>query len=163
MNLLKRGTLTTLGLTGGICLILWLMPSLFLDFRSPMDTQYQMPDWYYNALLMDRKSLAQADALRSLIFILLGVSLLFWFFKAKNKEKTAVYVGLGIAILMLADLWSVDKRYLNGDDFVREQPAETYKATVADKEILKDTDECIETIQELAEQQIERSIDCRNE
>lgn len=140
VNLLKRGTLTALGLTGGICLILWLMPSLFLDFRSPMDTQYQMPDWYYNALLMDRKSLAQADALRSLIFILLGVSLLFWYFKAKNKEKTAVYVGVGIAILMLADLWSVDKRYLNGDDFVREQPAETYKATVADKEILKDTD-----------------------
>lgn len=32
-----------------------------------------------------------------------------------------------------------------------------------EKEILKDTDECIETIQELAEQQIERSIDCRNE
>ena len=32
-----------------------------------------------------------------------------------------------------------------------------------EKEILKDTDECIETIQELAKQQIERSIDCRNE
>ncbi|NYI51067.1 hypothetical protein [Macellibacteroides fermentans] len=39
-TLLKRGTLTALGLTGGICLILWLMPALFLDFRSPMDTQY---------------------------------------------------------------------------------------------------------------------------
>jgi hypothetical protein len=140
VQLLKRAMLTALSLTGGICLILWLMPSLFLDFRSPLDTQYQMPDWYYNALLMDRKALAQDDALRSLLFILLGAGLLFWFFKAKNKEKTATLVGVGMALLMLVDLWSVDKRYLNGDDFVREQPAESYKASVADKEILKDTD-----------------------
>lgn len=140
VQLLKRAMLTALSLTGGICLILWLMPSLFLDFRSPLDSQYQMPDWYYNALLMDRKALAQDDALRSLLFILLGAGLLFWFFKAKNKEKTATLVGVGMALLMLIDLWSVDKRYLNGDDFVREQPAESYKASVADKEILKDTD-----------------------
>ena len=48
------------------------MPSLLLDFRSAYDAQFQsqVPEWYYTALLMDRASLASADALRSLVFIL---------------------------------------------------------------------------------------------
>lgn len=85
---LKKGFLWALGLTGGLCVILWLMPSLLLDFRSAYDAQFQsqVPEWYYTALLMDRASLASADALRSLIFILLGAGLLVWFWKAKNKE-----------------------------------------------------------------------------
>ena len=31
---LKKGFLWALGLSGGLCVILWLMPSLLLDFRS---------------------------------------------------------------------------------------------------------------------------------
>ena len=73
--MLKRGLIAALAITGGLSLILWLMPSMLLDFRSSFDAQYQLPDWYYNALLMDRASLASADALRSLVFILLGAAL----------------------------------------------------------------------------------------
>ena len=51
--LLKKGLIAALAITGGISLILWLMPSMLLDFRSSFDAQYQLPDWYYNALLMD--------------------------------------------------------------------------------------------------------------
>ena len=67
---LKKGLIYALVLTGGLCLVLWVMPSLFLDFHSSYDAQYQLPDWYYSALLLDRASLASADALRSFIFIL---------------------------------------------------------------------------------------------
>ncbi len=44
-----------------------------------------------------------------------------------------------MAVLILIDLWTVDRRYLNDSNFVRQQPAEMYKETVADKAILQDT------------------------
>lgn len=138
--LLKRGLIAALAITGGLSLILWLMPSMLLDFRSSFDAQYQLPDWYYNALLMDRASLASADALRSLVFILLGAALLFWFYTSKDRKKVATFVGIGVAVLMLVDLWTVDKRYLNDSNFIRQKPTEVYKETVADQEIMKDKD-----------------------
>ncbi len=140
---LKKGFFWSLGLTGGLCLILWLMPTLLLNFQSAYDAQFQnqVPEWYYTALLMDRASLASADALRSLIFILLGAALLVWFWKSGNKKTTGMFVSAGIAVLILVDLWTVDHRYLNDSNYVKDKPQETYKETVADKEILKDTDE----------------------
>jgi hypothetical protein len=140
---LKKGFLWSLGITGGICLIVWLAPSLLLDFRSVYDAQFQnqVPDWYYNALLADRKSLASSDALRSLTFILSGAGLLFLFWKYKGKETLSVWIGAGIGLLVLADLWTVDRRYLNDSHYVKEKAWESYKESVADREIFKDTDE----------------------
>ena len=144
---LKKGFWWSLGLTGGICLIIWLMPSLFLDFRSPFDAtriQGQLPEWYYNALLRDRESLASSDALRSLIFILLSAGLIYWYWKAKNKQKTATFVSVGIAVLILIDLWNVDRRYLNDSHYVtpvKDVAYETYKESVADKVIFQDPDQ----------------------
>lgn len=137
---LKKGFLWSLGLTGGICLVVWLVPSLLLNFHSAYDAQFQsqVPEWYYSALLMDRASLASADALRSLIFILLGAASLIWFWKSKNKKTAATYVSAAIALLIFVDLWNVDRRYLDEGNFVKEKPLDTYKETVADKEILKD-------------------------
>ena len=141
-KLFKKGFFWALGLTGGLSLVLWIMPSMLLDFRSTYDAQFQnqVPEWYYNALLMDRASLASSDALRSLIIILIGAGLLFWFWKSKNKQTMGTVVSIGFVILILADLWTVDRRYINESSFVREKPAETYKETAADIAILKDKD-----------------------
>lgn len=117
------------------------MPSLFLDFRSSYDAQYQLPDWYYNALLLDRASLASADALRSLVFILLGASLLFWYYQSKNRTRIETYVILGLSVLTLCDLWTVDRRYLNDNNFISpKQNTDVHKMSLSDTEILKDTD-----------------------
>ena len=90
---------------------------------------------------MDRASLASSDALRSLIFILLGAGLLLWYWKAKNKTTASMIVSAGMAVLILVDLWSVDRRYLDDSNYVKEKAEESYKESVADKEIFKDTDE----------------------
>lgn len=138
---LKKGLIYALVLTGGLCLVLWVMPSLFLDFHSSYDAQYQLPDWYYSALLLDRASLASADALRSFIFILLGASLLFWFYTSKNRLKISSIIVIGLALLMLVDLWGVDRRYLNDSNFItKNQSKEVHKMTAADTEIMKDKD-----------------------
>lgn len=50
-------------------------------------------------------------------------------------------VSAGIAFLILVDLWTVDRRYLNDSNYVKEKPQDTYQESVADKEIFKDTDE----------------------
>ncbi len=139
-KLLQRGFWWALGITGGICLALWLAPTAFLDFRSALDARYQLPDWYYNALLNDRRALASSDAFRSLVFVVLTAALLLWFGKAKDKKKTATFVGIGMLVLVLADLWTVDRRYLSEKNYVLPRTVEPYKASVADQEILKDTD-----------------------
>jgi hypothetical protein len=136
---LKKSFIWALSITGGICLLIWWFPNTFFSFQSNYDVQYEQQPWY-DALLKDRAGLASADALRSLIFILLGAGLVYLFIALKNKKKMALIAGIGITVLTLIDLWTVDRRYLNDKDFVKETMQDIYKESVADKEIFKDTD-----------------------
>lgn len=138
---LKNGFITALAITGGLCLIIWLAPTAFLSFQSETYDARYMGQPFYTALLSDRASLASSDAFRSLLFVLLTAGLVFLYIKAKNKKTVALIVGAGITILTLADLWQVDKRYLNDESFVNAKTATgSYQLSAADQEILKDTD-----------------------
>jgi hypothetical protein len=135
---LKKSLLWSLSLVGGICLIMWIMPGLFFSFSSPSDAQYQMPDQLLDALIADRKSMASADAFRSLIFILLSGGLIFYFFSTRNKKAALPVLGIGMLVLVTIDLWVVDKRYLNDRSFSKQKLSDSYKETPADKFILQD-------------------------
>src|SRR5690606_27490972 len=68
------------------------------------------------ALVQDRIDMFKSDTLRTLVFVLLTLGLLFLYqFK---KIKNGLIVVLGISILALVDGWQVDKRYLNDENFV---------------------------------------------
>ncbi len=138
---LKKSFWWALGITGIPCILLWLMPTSFLSFQSAYDAQFQnsVPEWYYTALLMDRKELASADAFRSLLFIVSGAVCLAGFWFAKDKKKASLIVSVILIALVLGDLWNVDRRYLSEDNYTREKLQESFKASVADNEILKDT------------------------
>lgn len=131
------------GVTGGLCLFFWLMPGFFFNFTSDLDAAWraQVPDWYFNALLLDRKDLLSADALRSLIFILLAAAIL-WVCLRNGKtdvKKLAMYGSVGVVLLVLIDLWTVDKRYLNDSNFVTAAVTQAqFTPSVADKAILQD-------------------------
>ncbi len=133
------------GVTAGLCLFFWLVPSFFFNFTSELDEQWksQYPDWFYSALLEDRKDLFSADALRSFIFIALSVLILWISTKVKAEKQTlALACTLGITVLILADLWNVDRRYLSTDMF---QSKSTYQQNKfpksnADNIILQDKD-----------------------
>jgi len=136
---MKQGLIGALAITGGLSFILWLMPTLLLSFQSDYDSYYRLPEQFYAALVADRKALASADALRSLLFILATAALVFWYFKAENKKMVGTVMSVGVAILVLADLWTVDRRYLNDSNYVRPQKIkEHFTETVADKAILQD-------------------------
>ncbi len=136
---LKTGLIGALALTAGICLIVWWFPNALFNFQSEYDVLngYTKQPWY-NALLVDRASMASSDALRSLLFVLCTAGLVFLYFRMKDTKKMALVLCAGVAVLTLADLWTVDRRFLNEDNFKKETPTQTYKETVADQEILKD-------------------------
>lgn len=84
-----------------------------------------------------RSALVSADAWRSFLFIAAGC-LLVWLYSA-GKLRTALTVA-GIALLCIGDMWSVNKRYLNDDQFVpRTIRTETFTKTKTDELILQDT------------------------
>ena len=138
-KLFKRGLYGALILTGGLCLIVCLMPSLLLDFRSTYDQYYQLPDNLYNALLMDRESMASSDGWRSLMYIIVATVAILAYYRNKTKPRAAMWLGLAMVFLILTDLWKVDKRFLSHDDFLPKREVKNYyQESAADKEILKD-------------------------
>jgi hypothetical protein len=137
MSGLKKPLTISLAITGGLCLIVWLVPGIFLGFESPSDAE--IPEKLIPALISDRESLASSDAFRSLVFILLAAGLLFYFLNTKNKKTGEWVLGIGLLVLVTVDMWGVDKRYLNNDSFATQKLSETYKKSAADDYILKDT------------------------
>lgn len=129
-------------LTGGLCFIIWLSPGIFGDFTAPSDAAQlaNYPSWFVDALIEDRKDLASSDAFRSLVFILIAAALM-WLFTRKGLVNNKKYVAIAIAALTLIDLWGVDKRYLNDDNFIKQRKnTETRKPSNADNFILADND-----------------------
>lgn len=134
-------------LTGGICLLFALMPGAFFSsFVSENEMKgltQVLPQDYLGALVQNltvmRKAVFTADCWRSLGIIIVGTLLLLLFCARKMK---AGWMVAGMLVLCLADMWSVNKRYLNNDMFVpksrREAPQEKTKT---DEQILMDKSE----------------------
>lgn len=136
-------------ITGGLCLLVAVVPELLLSFKSSDHQSFMtqlsqalkiddaISNSIGNALVADRKTAAQLDALRSCIFILLGFTLL-WAFLKNKVGKTGLSIGL--LLLISIDMWSVDKRYLNFDSFVAQQDVNPPQLREVDKLILEDKD-----------------------
>ncbi len=112
-----KGLYIAAGVTAGICLVFAVFGKLFLSFTSPNDVQFtsQIPDWVYNAIIAQRASMMQADAWRSLVFIVLAAGLLYLFIQEKIKT---MWFGIILTGLVVVDMWTVDKRFFNDDNFV---------------------------------------------
>jgi len=128
----------TFYISGGVTLVFALMSSLFFNFESIQDISLEKNGWPIEALQADRKSLLSSDAWRSLIFIFLTFVTLWIYIRKKIKLNHLILI-LGSLILM--DMWPVNKRYLNEENFVRKSKIENpYKPSQADLKILKDKD-----------------------
>ena len=133
----KKGLYWSLGLTAGVCALFAIIPSLAGSFISSSDGQ--LPGEIAAALANDRESLLSADAWRSFFFIAAAaiVLVLGWEFK-KIKPATAAII---LAALVLVDLWTIDKRYLNGSHFVTKKEFKgNFAKRPVDDMILEDTD-----------------------
>ncbi len=137
-------------ITGGITLLLVVAPTVFLSFRNDQHqtlisglTQAFKGDGdlatsVANGLVADRVALERADAIRSLIFIVIAFGLLWAFIKQKINITVA---SIAFLLLTLVDMWGVDRRYLNDNNFVdKEDLAQPFKMRDVDQFILRDTD-----------------------
>lgn len=133
----EKALLWSLYITGGICLFFTLLPGLFFDFTSSVDENFKQYDWLLTAIRDDRATALRSDAFRSLFFILAAGALLWFALKDKIKFQ---YTILGIVGLMLVDMWVVNKRYLNNDNFTSaSRVKQPFQPTNADQMILQDT------------------------
>lgn len=134
---------TSFGLTAGFCLLFALMPNLFFpNYISSAEQQafQSIPQEYVGALTRNLSSMRQAmftsDCWRSFWIIVIGAALLLLY---KSKKLKSSYLIGALAVLCLADMWIVNKRYLNDGMFVekinREKPQQK---TPADEMILRD-------------------------
>ena len=112
-------------LTGGICMLMSLFPSMFFDSfisTSEMSALKSLP--------------AEHVGLRSFYIILVGTGILLACFYGKLKKEYAVGI---ILVLCLVDLWTVNKRYLNDEMFVPKSEREApQQKTQTDELILRD-------------------------
>ena len=126
-------------ITGGICLVFVVLPGIS-GLESPKDPlliQQGARD-LVEAMKEDRAGLLRMDALRSLIFILVTSCTVYLFHIKKLKVNITL---AALTILIITDLWPVNKRYLNTDNFVPERHLKTaFQPFAADLEIQKDTD-----------------------
>ncbi|MDL2224299.1 YfhO family protein [Bacteroidales bacterium OttesenSCG-928-M06] len=139
---LKSSLFISSGITAGICFLFWITPGTFFSFESLYDSAYGLPDWYIDALIRDRETLLKTDALRSLLFIVITGCLLALYIFSEKKKKILPYLAIGLIVLTVCDLWQVDKRYLNANNFTSKRSYEDqlFTKTVADNVILQDTD-----------------------
>ena len=102
-------------LTGGLCLLFALIPTLAGDFTSAADAGQQ--DVLVEAFQADRIALLRQDALVSFVLIAVAWGLLLWAVLPKDKPVRKAIAGIAICALVLVNLFAVGKRYLNADHF----------------------------------------------
>ena len=131
---LRPALFVAAGITGGLCLVFALFAGA-VDVTSSYDSQWvsQVPAWLKDAILDERVAMIKADAWRSLIFIVLGAGLVYWYsWQAMRREGDKVMrkwtIGFYalLAALVLADMVPVNKRFFGNDHFVRAKDADAY-------------------------------------
>lgn len=146
----KKSLGISLLLTAGIALLLAIAPGSIGSGYVPAQeaqmlqnavNQQMIPANELSGILANlgemRAELVSSDALRSFIIIGIGCSLL-WLY-ASGKLRSSLTIA-GITILCLADMWGVNKRYLNDAQFVPHSiRTETFTKTNTDELILQDT------------------------
>ena len=134
------------GLTAGLCLCFYAFPQLFFNFLSQGEaTQfaqliggkdgaiYQM---LANEIENVRIAIFQKDAIRSFLFITIAAVLLL--INIKGKLKNNVMFAM-LAVLVVADMFPINKRYLNNDNFIDKRRFEQpFVMSDIDKQILQD-------------------------
>lgn len=139
LKLYSKQIYVTFGIIAGITLLATLIPSIFgLSDESSKVIAEKYPE-YFGDVMSLRADLIRDDAFRSFIFIALAFITLFSVGKKYINVKTAVAI---IGILVLIDLYTVNKRYISHESFT-DKPVKTeqiVEMTDVDRQILENGD-----------------------
>lgn len=138
---------TVFGIFALICFMGWISPSIFGSPFSASETQqltqmgvFTSPEYarLLNAISESRLSLVSSDSFRSLVFIILGFCvIMIWL---KGLFRNPAFFVCCLTVLAVIDLYPLNKRYVNSENFVPAAPnTKVFAKTAADEAILKDT------------------------
>lgn len=129
------------GIVGGVALLAALVPGLFDSFLKDYELEaVQQPGYgeLFAGIAEARKAIFTADAWRSFFIVALGFVAL-WMWREKKLSATVTMVVL--AVILVGDMYPVNKRYLNSENFVTPaRKTNPFPMTDADKYILQDKD-----------------------
>ncbi len=142
----KNSLYYSFGFTGGIVLLFYIAPSVFFDFLNTSEkaqfaelmkgNNAAQVNIYLTSLENVRIAIFKAEAMRSLIFVTLAALLVFLY--SLNKIKRSWLIA-GLGVLIIIDMVSVNRRYLNNDNFIRAKQFDVpFTASAADNYILND-------------------------
>lgn len=102
------------GGTLGFVLILLLFGKSLLGFHTENEKTY-LPPFLLDYLIEERFKLFRIDAIKAFIYVAIAATALFMVLKHKLNQNIALII---IGVVSLFDLWTVNKRYLNDDNYV---------------------------------------------
>ena len=119
----------------GIMALVWISAMTVFDYQSAFEPFAAYPE-ILNPLMEDRKSMLLNDLMRSLGFVLV----LYLICRFTLIEKRRRYFVPVVALVILTDLWSFSRNYVNNDDFANKSVIQLpFQSTTADRVILKDS------------------------
>lgn len=114
------------GVLSALILVVLLLSGSF-SYSGLSDTQMAAQygnqwDMIKSVLVSDRMALLRSDSWRSL-FLLILTAVVIWLYNNEKMKKSGIILAI-IGVLILVDLWAVDRRYLNEDNFVKSRKLE---------------------------------------
>ncbi|MBP7173639.1 MAG: YfhO family protein [Cloacibacterium sp.] len=98
----------------GITLLMIVFGKSLLGFYNETEKTY-LPPYLLDYLVGERFSMFKTDAVKAMVYVGIVLVVLFLSLKKKISQNIALVI---IGLVSLFDLWSVNKRYLNDDNFV---------------------------------------------
>lgn len=118
----------------GVTLLLLVFGKSVLGFYSDNEKTY-LPPYLLDYLVGERASMFRADAIKAILYVAIVAAALFLSLKRKISQNIALII---IGLVSIFDLWSVNKRYLNNDNFIDKIFAENpFQTEVSDHLIEK--------------------------
>lgn len=137
----KRWFYLSGGIVAGIALLAALFPTMFDSFLKDYELEAAGQPGYaelFAGIAEARQAVFTADAWRSFIIVALGFAVL-WLLCQKKLNPTVAMIAL--VVILVGDMYPVNKRYLNSDNFVTPaRKTNPFPMTDADRYILQDKD-----------------------
>lgn len=119
-NIKNRALYCAGGISCGLILLVMVLSSGFsfsgvgdLQMKEAYGTQWQMIS---DLLVKDRKALFMGDSWRSFFLILIAGAIIWLYINQKLKKKGILF-GI-LTLLMVVDLWGIDRRYVSDSNYV---------------------------------------------
>ena len=98
----------------GITFLLIIFGKSILGFYTASEKTY-LPPYLLDFLVDERFKMFRIDAIKAIVYVGIAAAVLFLSLKKKIGQNIAIII---IGLVSLLDLWSVNKRYLNNDNFI---------------------------------------------